>query len=169
MRPEDIEYFSVFLKEFQAETDRGTALVGAALLDKQLHDLLRSHFLEKKASSELLEGGFAPLGTFSARAKVTYCLGLITDYEYRELQLIRKVRNVFAHQTHGTTFQNAAVASLCGKLHAFMPEPRTSRLKFIDSVICTSLALWYRPEYAADLKAKQRQWPYPPQAPRPDQ
>ena len=116
MREEDLEYFSGFLKEFQAETDRGAALVGAALLDKQLHDLLRSHLLDKKESLELLEGGSAPLGTFSARIKASYCLGLITDLEHRELQLIRKVRNEFAHQTHGLTFQNEKIASLCGNL-----------------------------------------------------
>lgn len=32
MRDEDIKNFSAFLKEFQAETDRGAALVGAALI-----------------------------------------------------------------------------------------------------------------------------------------
>lgn len=166
MREEDLEYFSGFLKEFQAETDRGAALVGAALLDKQLHDLLRSHLLDKKESLELLEGGSAPLGTFSARIKASYCLGLITDLEHRELQLIRKVRNEFAHQTHGLTFQNEKIASLCGNLLDRMPDAKENgierpiRAKFIDSVLFTSLALWYRPQYAAGVKAKQRQWPY---------
>lgn len=166
MRPEDLEYFSDFLKEFQGESDRGAALVGAALLDKQLHDLLLSHFLDKKESLELLEGGSAPLGTFSARIKMSYCLSLITDFEHRELQLIRKIRNEFAHQTHGLTFQNEKVVSLCGNLHDRMPDAkekgieRTIRTKFIDAVLFTSLALWYRPQHAIYLKAKQRQWPY---------
>lgn len=166
MREEDLEYFSGFLKEFQAETDRGAALVGVALLDKQLHDLLRSHLLDKKESLELLEGGSAPLGTFSARIKASYCLGLLTDLEHRELQLIRKVRNEFAHQTHGLTFQNEKIASLCGNLLDRMPDAKENgierpiRVKFIDSVLFTSLALWYRPQHAAGVKAKQRQWPY---------
>ena len=166
MRPEDLEYFSDFLKEFQDETDRGAALVGAALLDKQLFDLLRSHFLDKKESVELLEGGSAPLGTFSARIKASYCLGLISDLEHGELQLIRKVRNEFAHQTHGLIFQNEKVISLCGNLRDRMPDAkekgieRTTRAKFIDAVLFTSLALWYRPQHAAEFKARQRQWPY---------
>ena len=166
MLPEDLQYFSSFLQEFQDETDRGAALVGAALLDKQLLDLLRSHVLDKKESAELLEGGSAPLGTFSARIKVSYCLGLITDVEHRELQLIRKVRNEFAHQTHGLTFQDGKIASLCSNLRDRMPDAkekgieRTTRTKFIDAVLFTSLALWYRPRYAAEFKARQREWPY---------
>lgn len=166
MLPEDLEYFSCFLKEFQDETDRGAALVGAALLDKQLHGLLLSHFLDKKESLELLEGGSAPLGTFSARIKVTFCLGLITDLEHGELQLIRKIRNEFAHQPHGLTFQNGKISSLCGNLRERMPDAkergieRPIRSKFIDAVLFTSLALWYRPQHAANLKAKQQRWPY---------
>ncbi len=162
----DFDYFSGFLKEFQGETDRGAALVGAALLDQQLLDLLKSHLLNKKESAELLEGGTAPLGTFSSRIKACYCLGLITDLEHKELQLIRKIRNEFAHQTHGLTFQAEKIESLCGSLRDRMPDAkeknieRTIRAKFIDAVIFSSLALWYRPQHAAKFKAEQREWTY---------
>lgn len=166
MHQADLDYFSGFLKEFQNETDRGAALVGAALLDKQLLDLLKSHLLKKKESSELLEGGTAPLGTFSARIKACYCIGLITDLEHKELQLIRKIRNEFAHHTHGLTFQAEKVAALCGQLHDRMPDAkeknieRTVRAKYIDAVIFTSMALWYRPQHAGKYKVGQREWPY---------
>jgi mannitol operon repressor len=63
MHEEDIKYFSAFLAEFQKETDRGAALVGAALIDTRLEAVLRSHFLEIKAVEELMEGGNAPLGS----------------------------------------------------------------------------------------------------------
>lgn len=166
MKPEDLEYFSKFLKEFQDETDRGAALVGAALLDEQLLALLKSHFLKKKQSIELLEGGTAPLGTFSARIKASYCLGLITDLEHKELQLIRKIRNEFAHHVHGLGFEDDAITTLCNNFYDRMPDakekgiPRSSRARYIDSVIFTSLALWYRPQHATKYKAEQREWPY---------
>lgn len=166
MKPEDLEYFSKFLKEFQGETDRGAALVGAALLDEQLLELLKSHLLKKKQSKELLEGGTAPLGTFSARIKASYCLGLITDLEHKELQLIRKVRNEFAHHVHGLSFKDDAITSLCNNFYVRIPDAkekgilRDSRARYIDSVIFTSLALWYRPQHAGKYKAEQREWPY---------
>ena len=166
MKSEDLEYFSKFLKEFQAETDRGAALVGAALLDEQLLELLKSYFLKNKQSKELLEGGTAPLGTFSARIKACYCLGLITDLEHKELQLIRKVRNEFAHHVHGISFKDESIIALCNNFYDRMPDAkekgihRNSRSCYIDSVIFTSLALWYRPQYVDKYKAEQREWPY---------
>jgi mannitol operon repressor len=42
MREEDIKDFTNFLKEFQEETDRGAALVGAAIIDHRLIDTLRA-------------------------------------------------------------------------------------------------------------------------------
>ena len=44
----DIAYMSEFLKEFQEETDRGAALVGAALLDQQLLKILKVIFLTRR-------------------------------------------------------------------------------------------------------------------------
>lgn len=166
MKPEDLEYFSKFLKEFQAETDRGAALVGVALLDEQLLELLKSYLLKKKQSKELLEGGTAPLGTFSARIKASYCLGLITDLEHKELQIIRKVRNEFAHHVHGLSFADDAITALCNNFYDRMPDAREkavfrdARARYIDSVIFTSLALWYRPQHAEKHKAEQHEWPY---------
>jgi len=56
LREEDIKYFSAFLAEFQKEADRGSALVGAALIDTRLEAVVRSHFLEIKAVEELKGG-----------------------------------------------------------------------------------------------------------------
>jgi len=166
MTPEDLKYFSEFLAEYQGETDRGAALVGAAQLAQQLVDLLKRHFLDAKETAELLEGASAPLGTFSSRILAAFCLGLISDQELRELQLIRKIRNEFAHQTHGLAFEDQKVASLCANLSDRMPDAvehgitMTPRLRFVNAVICTSLGLWNRPHYASKFKVEQRSWPY---------
>ena len=150
MREEDVKYFSDFLKEFQSETDRGAALVGASLIDDRLESLLRSHLLDCKESSELLEGSNAPLGTFSARIKAAYCLGLITELEFKECEIIRRVRNEFGHKLHGLTFKDQKVHDLCNNLKANTPDGKRfsgdARQLYINSVIHTSLSLWYRPE-----------------------
>lgn len=164
MREEDLNYFSEFLKEFQTETDRGAVLVGAALIDDRLERLLRSHFLGVKESSELLVGANAPLGSFSARIKTAYCLGLITDMEHHECDIIRRVRNEFAHKLHGLTFKDQKVKDLCNNLRANTPDidrfNGDARQLYINSVILTSLALWYRPEYSEPYKAQSRKWIY---------
>lgn len=164
MREEDVKYFSSFLSEFQEETDRGAALVGAALIDDRLERLLKSHLLECKQSKEILNGGNSPLGSFSARTNMAYCLGLITELEYKEIETIRKVRNEFAHKVHGLSFKDQKVNDLCQNLKANTPDGKRfdgePRQLFINSVILTSLALWYRPEYAEKYKSEVRKWDY---------
>lgn len=164
MREEDIKYFSGFLKEFQEETDRGAALVGAALIDDRLERLLNAHFIECKEADELLKGGNAPLGAFSARIKIAYSLGLITELEHKECECIRRVRNEFAHKVHGLTFKDNKVHDLCNNLKASTPDGARfsgdSRQLFINSVILTSLALWYRPEHNQPNKATKCEWNY---------
>ena len=91
MTPEDLKYFSGFLSEFQGETDRGAALVGAALIDSRLERLLCSHLAVEELATELITTNNAPLGTFSARIKMTYALGLITEIEFKEAEIIRRV------------------------------------------------------------------------------
>jgi DNA-binding MltR family transcriptional regulator len=164
MREKDLKYFSSFLEEFQRETDRGAALVGAALIDERLEQLLHSHFVECKQTGEILNGGNAPIGTFSARIKLSFCLGLITELEFKEIEIIRRVRNEFAHKVHGLTFNDQRVHDLCQNLKANTPDQKRfngdPRQLYINSVILTSLALWYRPEYAAPFKAEMKEWDY---------
>ncbi len=164
MRKEDINYLSDFLKEFQGETDRGAALVGAALIDDRLGRLISSHLIDCKASKELLNGLNAPLATLSSRIKITYSLGLITEVEYFECDTIRKIRNEFAHKVHGLTFQDKKVKALCKNLKANTPDNEKfdgdPRMIFINSVILVSLSLWYRPEYNEPFKAQTKEWEY---------
>ncbi len=164
MREEDIKYFCEFLGEFQKETDRGAALVGAALIDSRIERLLLSHFADERIAQDLLNGGNAPLGSFSARLKMAYGLGLITELEYKECDTIRKIRNEFAHQVHGLTFLAPKLTDLTNNLRANTPNGErfkgNPRQLFINSVIMVSLSFWYRPEYATEVRAKRRDWSY---------
>ena len=165
MREEDLEDFSKFLAEFQEETDRGGALVGAALLDLKLADTLRAFMVSANAAEPLLDGATAPLGTFSARIKAAFAFGLIDDHERRECDLIRKVRNEFAHRPHGFDFQDQKVAALCEQLQSDLPGDRDKfsgkyRTMFINAVILTVLRLTYRAEHVAMERRTTRSWPY---------
>src|SRR5262249_32748525 len=57
-----------------------------------------------------------PLATFSARIDMAYLLGLIPDNVRRELHLIRKIRNDFAHSSENLDFNNEAIANRCREL-----------------------------------------------------
>ncbi|ANP57495.1 TPA: transcriptional regulator [Pseudomonas aeruginosa] len=107
--------FIDFLEDFNKETERGATLAAAAMLDEQLGRIIESFLIPNKGSKAMLDGFNAPLGTLSARISASFALGLLSDVEYKECELIRKVRNEFAHQIK-VSFKDEKVRDLCSKL-----------------------------------------------------
>lgn len=111
------EDFNRFYEEFQNESDRACALLGAAFLDEQLRAILEAFCVDdRRAMIKLFEGGTAPLGTFSSRISAAYALGFLARTERRDLDLVRGIRNKFAHQLHGLTFESEEIKSQCMKM-----------------------------------------------------
>ena len=152
-----------FLTEFQGESDRGAALVGAALIDERLGETLRAFMVTRRAASELLDGAAAALGTFSSRINASFALGLIDRHERGECDLIRRVRNEFAHRSHGTGFDDAKIAALCNLLQSDLPGGRVNfvgahRQLFVNAVALTGMRLTYRAEWVAKERRVTRTW-----------
>jgi DNA-binding MltR family transcriptional regulator len=87
-------------EELHKESDRAAIVLGAAWLDEGLAALLRAVLLpamEKKEESDELLGLNGPLGDFASRIKLCHRLGLINDDFRKAIDIIRKMRNKFAH------------------------------------------------------------------------
>jgi hypothetical protein len=97
-----------FLEEFKAEGDRASVILGAARPDLGLYHLLQHALLPNPTKSDDLLEGDNPLSTFSARINACYRLGLIDAELARSLHLIRKIRNVFAHETSGSSLNSGS-------------------------------------------------------------
>lgn len=157
------EDLAQFVGELRRESDRGLALVGAALIDEKLKETLRAFFVEGKAAGKLLDQGNAPLGSMSTRIDACHALGLLDDYEQSEIDLIRKVRNEFAHAIHGLTFANTRIAGLCSTLTSDLPvdgdfplaEPR---FRYTNAVVCMALRLYDRPDWVALERRNAKIW-----------
>jgi DNA-binding MltR family transcriptional regulator len=103
---------TVLAREFKAESDRASVILAAALLDSALETLLRAALVPTSASEDpLFEGSNAPLGTFSARIEMAYRIGLTDANFSRNLHLVRKIRNDFAHNVAGCAFSDSSVMS----------------------------------------------------------
>lgn len=70
--------FEEFLQEFQHESDRAAAVLGAAYLDTRLEELFRAKFVTGPKFVEELLTGQGGLSTFSARISTAYAVGLKT-------------------------------------------------------------------------------------------
>ncbi len=104
------EWLEAIHLQFRAESDRAAAIVVAAMLDVALASLLRRRLLEAPSPyRSLLDGDRAPLSTFAAKIDAAYQLGLISKYMARDLHLVRKIRNDFAHNPLHLTFDSESV------------------------------------------------------------
>lgn len=111
------DQWNEWLEEFQGESDRACAILGAAMLDEQLRSLLEAFLVDDtKCMRELFEGASAPLSSFSGRILMAYAAGFIAPSELQDFTLIRKIRNEFAHNLHGVSFSTEAVANRCYEL-----------------------------------------------------
>src|SRR5579872_3892781 len=107
--------FKAFLDLLNKESERGAALIAAAMVDDLLERSLRAFLLDHKEIERLLEGFNAPLGALSARALAAFGVGLLSEREYRECERIRKIRNVFAHNVNAS-FEDQNTKDICANL-----------------------------------------------------
>src|SRR5262245_34226785 len=84
--------------------DRVLALSVASFAEECLGRLLKAFLRDVKPADALLQGFNAPLGTFASRIKLAYAMGLLTDAQFKGLELARKIRNEFAHTWDECTF-----------------------------------------------------------------
>jgi len=111
--------WETFLDEFAHESDRASAVLGAAYLDELLEKLIASFLIDDKKAIDILlspSKPYAPLSSFSAKIIMAYCLGLIDKIQYDDLNITKRIRNLFAHGLHGLDFQDEKISSEIKKL-----------------------------------------------------
>lgn len=137
-----------FRNHLDNETDRGSALMAAAFLDELLKDLLKCFLVDDQKSLKELFSGTGGLSSFSSRIELCYLLGLIPVNIKKDLHLIRKIRNEFAHSMDIIDFNHPSIAARCRELkyNAFQdqlpPRKMFNRVAFgvagiINGVIMT--------------------------------
>lgn len=93
----------------ETASDRAAAIVAGSMIDLHLEGAIRFQLLGSMKAQERLFDGNAPLGTFSAKIDLANVLGIIGDDAYRDLHLIREVRNDFAHNLRINDFNTPKV------------------------------------------------------------
>ena len=92
------------------ESERGMAVLVGAELDRALGLVLCAYLPPGRARKELFSGGAAPLGSFASKIDICRALHLISEEEYAALQVMRKIRNEFAHNPD-VSFANQNIRS----------------------------------------------------------
>ena len=157
----NLKDFLPFLDSHNQESPRGSVLIACSFLDEQLKDIIHSFLLKGSDADKILTGFNAPLGTFSARIKMAFSLSLITEKEKIDCEILRKIRNEFAHN-HKTTFNDQRIIDLCKGLHHSAKDygdvTVDAKGQFSSGAIGLILNLINRPHYVEKEKLKSRSW-----------
>jgi DNA-binding MltR family transcriptional regulator len=126
---EELQFRGIHLGEqLHKESERGIVLLAATLLDENLELLLRHHFASKsKKIIDPLFDGFGPLATFSGKIKISFAFSIITDDEFHDLEILRDIRNHFAHQYEKASFDEQWIVARTRNLR--LPKTATKLLR----------------------------------------
>ncbi|MBX3368089.1 MAG: DUF4145 domain-containing protein [Phycisphaeraceae bacterium] len=108
-------------ESMRCESDRGAALVSAAYLEECLERLIRCSLVESGKHADCLFESGAPFASFSAKIRFAFAIGLINSGLRHTLDMIRLIRNEFAHSFDSLSFDTPLIASRCRELKLAVP------------------------------------------------
>lgn len=97
------------------ESDRGAAVLASAWLEDSLTRILLDYLRQGSKKDELLSPG-CPAGDFGTKIILADRLGLIHPSMKKSLDIIRKLRNEFAHLASDLSFDTQSVKSRTANL-----------------------------------------------------
>jgi hypothetical protein len=120
-----VQAYQVFTVELFKQTDRGIAIMSAAFLEDELANAIKSWLHISDEETDQLFTPSGPLGSFDAKSRLIYGMGLVGHDIFKDLDYIRKVRNKFAHwalapnskgEFEPVTFETQDIAAWCKNL-----------------------------------------------------
>jgi hypothetical protein len=106
------------LEMYGQKNDRATAVILGSIVESSLVHLLKG-ILRPDLNSDarrILFDYEGPIGTFSAKTALAFALGLIGPISKHDLDLIRLLRNEFAHSRRSFSFETKVAANVCLQL-----------------------------------------------------
>lgn len=137
-------------KLLQTETDRGCALVGGAMLDEALGQLLEACMVAGK-----------PPQNFGARLTLATSFGFITEDERVDIGDVKDIRNGAAHAL-GTAdepweFKSEENKERCYRLRAFNFPGMAARPRFVGAIVGLAVTLQQRAALVREARAAHGQ------------
>ncbi len=87
-----------FFKQFHKEDDRSAVILSGAMIDLMLGELLRKVFLPASKAVDPLLNERGPLSSLYSKNVMAHRLGLIDDNLRDTIDIIRDIRNTYAHR-----------------------------------------------------------------------
>src|SRR5712692_31282 len=125
------EHFGIFNEQVKDErNDRGAAILAATNVEIALRYALSRRLTLQKDQHECMFGLDSPLGTFDHKIRIAHALEVFGQQTKKNLDLVRAIRNAFAHAHVPITFETEQVKSVCKFL--VIPELLPPRAVKVD-------------------------------------
>jgi len=98
---------------------RGPGIALPTILENRTTEMLKLAMRRDTAIAKDLFRASGALGSFGIKIQLAYMLGLITKDTYRDLDILRKIRNDFAHNVGIKTFDDPQISSRIKSMHVY--------------------------------------------------
>lgn len=105
---------------------RGAALLLGVHLEQALEVAIERRLRIVKSDRTSMFGFDAPMGTFDRKIRVAHAVHLLTDTTRGNLDVIRRIRNAFAHAIRPLSFETKEIADACNLLQIPVSLPPTT-------------------------------------------
>jgi hypothetical protein len=141
----DNEQFDKAVAEFHAGSDRVAAIMGAALIENNLVSAISAALEDSSNRNALFYDQGAPFGTLKAKIVAGRALGLFNDKVTADLDVIREIRNQFAHSLLSIDFEHPLISAACDRLtgHQFhtVRDREVSKSRLLFERACWSISM----------------------------
>lgn len=119
---------------YDHSSERAMAIVLGTIVENRLTELIQLLMRREKTLVDELFNPSGPLGPFGTKIRLAYMLRIISAETYKDLIVINKIRNKFAHDLSVTTFENQQISAWIQNMHLYgivkrMGEEAAERLK----------------------------------------
>jgi DNA-binding MltR family transcriptional regulator len=110
-----LDTYTEFQKNYDGESDRSVVILAGSFLEQVLEKYLLKKFVDSPSVTKLFTG-YSPLATFAAKIDIAFAIGLLPVHVYEDLKVIKKLRNIFAHEADVLNFESSRVCDICSNL-----------------------------------------------------
>src|ERR1035437_4275190 len=113
------------VKNLRQRTHSTTVIASAAIMDTQLEKCLKKAMrpMPQTMYKEIF-GSMRPLGSLASKITMTYALRIVEKEVYAQFELMRNIRNAFAHSTESLHLGSPEIAPLLERLKASVKPQR---------------------------------------------
>lgn len=104
---------------YELDSDRAVAVVGTAIVENRLTSLLKAAMKQDDIVFNDLFHPSGPLGSFGTKIRLAYLLCLIHEDVYKDLVIVAKIRNAFAHRVAIKSFDDQMIKDNIHNLRSY--------------------------------------------------